>query len=238
MEHNSNSSQAMPVTPLRRSNRRSQSPSCLGSNIDEVTGEEASMTSDDSVSVSERDSNDSDDEPLSTLARSKPSSRRSVLEKHTSMKKQSTYAEEKRKLKEEITLMKGNMKKLEKQNKAQDAKIKKLESTIESLRQTVRTEKDKNNQKKDQVTLMLTQKQLTEAKHSHQMKKLEYEWQTKCSETETKLEAALSDCNLHKVKVDLMKGRLQDAKDYEKELRSKSEKFDKLAANEERICKT
>ena len=33
-------------------------------------------------------------------------------------------------------------------------------------------------------------------------------------------------------KVDLMKGRLQDAKDFEKELCSKSEKFDKLAANE------
>ena len=49
-----------------------------------------------------------------------------------------------------------------------------------------------------------------------------------------KLEAAFSDCNLCKAKVDLMKGRLQDAKDYEKDYRSKSEKFDKLAANEER----
>ena len=82
-----------------------------------MTGEEESKKSDDSVTSSERDCNDIDDEPLFTLAQSKPSPCRAVMEKHTSMKTQSAYAEEKRKLKEQITLMKGNMKKLEKKTR-------------------------------------------------------------------------------------------------------------------------
>ena len=90
-----------------------------------MTSKEASKTSYDSVTRSERDSNNSDAETLSILAQSKPSSGSAVMEKHTSMMTQSAYAEEKRKIKEQIILMKGNMKKIEKQNKAQDAKIKK-----------------------------------------------------------------------------------------------------------------
>ena len=63
--------------------------------MNEVTKEVAPKPSDDSVSRSDSESNDSDDYSLSILEVSNSSSGRAVTEKHTSMKIQEANAEEK-----------------------------------------------------------------------------------------------------------------------------------------------